>query len=102
MVRPTRGVRVRTLPPTTLRIVIPSGTYYYYYGNFYVEQNSEYEIVEPPLGAVVNAIPENYEVKEINRTEYYLWQDTYFLEVDAKEYEEGVGYEVVSLENQEK
>jgi hypothetical protein len=41
--------------------------YYYYYGVFYtMTPTNEYEVVLPPVGAIVESIPEGYEKLEID------------------------------------
>lgn len=95
--RPVIGVRVATLPAARRKIIIANTTYYYYYGSFYVEKNNEYEVVEAPEGALVDALPDGYEVKEVDGTEYYVLDDVYYQEVETDELEDGVGYEVVKV-----
>jgi hypothetical protein len=97
VVRPVRGVRVRVLPVGYRTIVVGPASYYYYYGTFYTKapQAEEYEVVEAPEGAVVDALPEGYEVETIDGKEYYVLDDVYYAEVDAPEFEDKTGYEVV-------
>jgi hypothetical protein len=99
VVRPVAGVRVRVLPAGFRTVIVAKRNYYYYYGTFYskVKEGEEYEVVDAPSGAVVDALPDGYEVKKVNDTEYYVLDDVYYAEVEAKEFEDGVGYEVVKL-----
>ncbi len=99
IVRPVAGLRVRTLPVGYRRIVLGTRPYYYYYGTFYskVGKSEEYEVVDAPEGAVVDALPDGYDVKEVNGVEYYYLDGVYYAEVDEKDFEDGVGFEVVKL-----
>ncbi len=99
IVRPTRGMRIRTLPVGYRNVVVGSRNYYYYYGTFYTKINKgdEYETVDAPVGALVDALPDGYEVKTINGTEYYVLDDVYYAEVETDEMEDGIGYEVVKI-----
>jgi hypothetical protein len=99
IVRPTPGIRIKTLPMGYRRIVVGPRPYYYYYGAFYtkIDQTDEYETVEPPEGAIVDALPEGYEVRKVGDTEYYVLDGTYYAEVDAPEFDDKVGYEVVKV-----
>jgi len=97
VVRPVRGVRVRVLPVGYRTVVVGPASYYYYYGTFYTKapQAEEYEVTEAPEGAVVDALPEGYEVETIDGNEYYVLDGVYYAEVDAPEFDDNVGYEVV-------
>lgn len=97
VVRPVRGVRVRTLPVGYRTVVVGPANYYYYYGTFYRKPSDAeaYEVVTAPTGAVIDALPEGYEIDTIDGKEYYVLDDTYYAEVDAPEFDDKVGYEVV-------
>lgn len=97
VVRPVRGVRLRALPVGYRTVLVEPATYYYYYGTFYTkkDKSEEYSVVEPPEGAVVDALPEGYEVETIDGKEYYVFDGIYFAEVDAEEFDDKIGYEVV-------
>jgi len=99
VVRPVRGIRIRVLPVGYRTVVVGPRNYYYYYGTFYTKPTTaeEYEVVDAPEGAVVDALPDGYEVKAIDGVEYYVLDDVYYAEVDAEEFEDGVGYEVVKI-----
>lgn len=98
VVRPVGGIRIKALPVGHRLILTGKRKYYYYYGTFYtsVGQNG-YEVIDAPTGAVVEALPEGYEVVSRNDQEYYLLDEVYYQEVDADEFEDKVGYEVVVL-----
>ena len=67
------GMRVRVIPEAR-RIVIGNVHYWYYYGTFYriVDSTREYEVVVPPVGAIVESIPDGYEKLEIDGNTYYI------------------------------
>lgn len=99
IVRPTRGVRVRVLPVGFRTIAVGTTNYYYYYGTFYTRASSsdDFVVTDAPEGAVVDALPDGYQVKTVNGKEYYELDGVYFAEVDAPEFEDGVGYEVTLI-----
>jgi len=99
VVRPVAGVRIRILPVGYRTVVVNSRNYYYYYGTFYtpVAHSDEYETVDAPEGALVDALPEGCDVKTIDGTEYYVLDDVYYAEVETYEVEDGIGYEVVKI-----
>lgn len=100
VVRPAPGIRIRVLPVGYRTVVVRSHRpYYYYYGTFYTKVNNsdEYEVTAAPEGAIVNALPDGYEVKTIKDQEYYVLDDVYYAEVEAEDMEDGVGYQVVRI-----
>jgi hypothetical protein len=99
VVRPVPGVRIRVLPVGYRTVVVGPRNYYYYYGTFYVKSNSsdEYIVADAPEGAVVDALPEGYEVKTVGDSEYYVLDGVEYAEVDAPEFDDGVGYQVVKV-----
>lgn len=97
VVRPSRGVRISVLPAGYRNIVIGPRKYYYYYGTYYVKSASDYVVVNPPEGAVVDALPDGYDIKTIDGNEYYYLDGVYYAEVDASEFADGVGYQVVNF-----
>ncbi len=69
---PHVGFRVSSIP--SYRTVWVNGvSYYYYYGTFYsyMAPSREYVVVAPPVGAIVESIPEGYEKIDINGNTYY-------------------------------
>ena len=99
VVRPARGIRVRVLPARHRRVVVGKRTYFYYYGVYYQKpaNSDEHEVVDAPVGALVDALPEGYNVKEVDGTEYYEFEGDYYQEIESDEFESGVGYEVVKI-----
>ncbi len=59
------------------------GGYPYYYSNgfYYQQQNNQYTVVEPPVGAEVNALPDNAEAITIDGVQYYESNGVYYLPV---------------------
>ncbi len=80
------GVRVRRLPLVLAqpRIMVGTNVYYYYYGTYYQKaaDTEEYVVVEPPIGAKVDALPEDYETVEVNGMVYYRLDGVYYEYVD--------------------
>jgi hypothetical protein len=99
IVRPSRGLRIGLLPVGYRTVLVGSSTYYYYYGTYYssVPTTNGYETIDPPIGAVVDSLPDGYEVKTLAGIEYYVLDGTYYSEVDAPEFEDKLGYEVVEI-----
>jgi hypothetical protein len=52
--------------------------YYYQDGVFYTLQNGEYRVIEPPIGALVEEIPEDYDEIELGGKTYYQVEDTLY------------------------
>ncbi|MBQ5517570.1 MAG: hypothetical protein IIT92_04115, partial [Bacteroidales bacterium] len=52
--------------------------YYYQDGVFYTLQNGEYRVIEAPIGALVDEIPEDYDEIELGGKTYYQVEDTLF------------------------
>ena len=103
--RPPLGfvIAAAILRSATLRPVVflPTVTYvhpqyYYSEGAFYVQRSAtEYEVVGPPIGAVVESIPNDCEEFVLEGQTYYKVDDTYYKAI----YMEGVlMYEVVGKE----
>lgn len=84
IVRPARGIRIRTLPVGHRKIVVASRTY----GTYYVQQGKEYEVVDTPVGAEVDSLPDGYETHIIDGEKYYELDDTYYIPTTNNEGEE--------------
>lgn len=96
VVRPSRGLRISVLPLGYRAINVGRRNYFYYYGTYYSGSGNQYTVVDPPIGAVVDALPDGYEVQMIRGNEYYVLDGVYYAEVDAPEFPDGVGYQVVN------
>ncbi len=82
------GYVVRRIPP--YRSIFWGGlSYLYAEGLFYRYTPSGYIIVEPPVGAVVPALPPTYSTVVVRGTPYYYYDSTYYAPVPG-------GYTVVS------
>ncbi len=72
-----------------------AGTSYYYQdGIFYIlDANGEYRTIVPPAGALVETLPEDYDMVTLNGTEYYKVDDTVYRIAlkDGKPYFEVLG-----------
>lgn len=79
VIRPARGIRIRTLPVGYRKVVVGPRTYFYYYGTYYVQQGNEYEVVDTPVGAEVDSLPEGYETHVVDGEEYYELDDTFYM-----------------------
>ncbi len=73
--------------------------YFYYYGTFYEQSgNSDYyETVTAPEEAIIDAIPDGYEIRKIEKEEYYFLGGTYYAQVPAPALKDKIGYEVVTI-----
>lgn len=85
MVRAPIGMRIKILPVEHQRIVVNKKPYVYYYGTFYAKSNDSegYEVVEAPVGAEVDALPEGYEQEEIEGVVYYTLDDARYMEINT-------------------
>lgn len=52
--------------------------YYYQDGVFYILQNGQYHVIEPPIGALVSEIPTDYEELELDGRTYYQVEETLY------------------------
>ena len=52
--------------------------YYYQDGVFYTLRNGEYCVIEAPIGALIDEIPEDYDEVELGGKTYYQVEDTLF------------------------
>lgn len=82
------GFRQPSLPESIFRVVVASMTYFYDDGVYYVRDGAEYVVIDPPLGAVVRAVPVYYRKVVINGVVYYTADDVYYVRVRS-------GYQVV-------
>ena len=55
------------------------GNYYYQDGVFYtMDSDGEYEVILPPAGALVETLPEDYDMVTLNGDEYYQVDETVY------------------------
>lgn len=69
--------------------------YYYYNGTYYDEYESSYRVVAPPVGAIVESIPEGYETIVIDGETYYKVDDVQYKPVVQDNGE--IWYEVIKV-----
>ena len=84
-----------------VRTIVRGRPYYYYYGTFYApvaDNSDEYQVVAPPAGAVVDALPEGYEVAEVDGKPYLMLDGTYYETVETDLFDDGYGYRVVAIQ----
>ncbi|MBL4709852.1 MAG: hypothetical protein JKY48_15575 [Flavobacteriales bacterium] len=79
IVRPLRGIRIRTLPLGYRKFNMGQSVFYYYYGTYYSKQNEEYEVVDAPLGAEIDSLPEGYETISVAGENYYELDGSYYM-----------------------
>jgi len=74
------GVRVKSIPANSLRVVLSNVPYYYYYGSFYTYSvySNEYVAVQPPIGARVDFLPEGAVKVFVDGNTYYEVNNTYY------------------------
>ena len=54
-------------------------TYYYQDGVFYsMDSDGQYKVILPPAGALVESLPDDYEMVTLNGNEYYKVDDTVY------------------------
>jgi len=93
---PPRGIHVTNLPPKPFRILVSGSPYYYYYGTYYIDApQGGYTVVDAPLGARIDALPDGYEVFELDGMVFYRLDETYYKAV--VEPNGNVVYEVVRV-----
>jgi hypothetical protein len=67
--------------------------YYYYNGTYYENVNQhEYVVVAPPVGALVESIPDNFQELVINGDTYYIVDGVQYR---ATLYNNEIWYEVI-------
>lgn len=69
-------------------------TYYYQDGVFYAaDANGQYSVIIPPAGALVENLPEDFDIVTLNGKEYYRVDDTIYKMTisDGKPYFEVLG-----------
>ncbi len=93
---PPRGFRLRALPATAIALTVNGNRYNYADGIFYQKSNEEdYEITEPPIGAIVEELPEDateldfdgLTAYELNKAVYKVVEDGYEI-IDVLEVED--------------
>ena len=84
------------LPVGHVRIIVGSTIYYYHSGIYYTETGNEdekYEVTEPPVGVVVDELPEDVEKIILDGNEYYEYNNVIYKELIDSEGEKS--YEII-------
>ena len=89
------GIRVSLLPDYRF-IWLNNICYYYYCGTFYryLDNVNQYEVVIPPVGAIVESIPDGYEKLNIEGNTYYIVDGVQYRAVI---YDGEIWYEVIKI-----
>jgi len=88
---PHFGDRIHTFYPDEYYPVVVGGTRYYYDdGLYYSYTNGVYVVANPPVGAVVGAVPSDFHPVVINGTTYYSDNGQYYIQTPS-------GYQVVTV-----
>lgn len=95
IVAPPRGIRVNMIPSNFLTIMVGRRPYYYYDGVYYKQDPTvnDYEVVDPPMGAIVPELPqEDVRAVVINGKTYFEYDNILYKAVVTNE---GVQYKVM-------
>jgi len=89
------GMRVKLIPAMHTLIMHNGHAYYYYYGTYYtyIPYANSYEVIAPPHGAMVDALPNGYNKIVIEGITYWSDGKTYYKAAGIENGE--VIYEVV-------
>ena len=87
---------MRVIPNGSLQFTLNGLPYYYYYGTYYAPRDSQYEVVQAPVGAVVESIPDGYEKVEVDGQSYYIINGVQYKPVIRNE---EVWYQVIKNKN---
>jgi len=79
---PDYGYRMHYLPGGSIEIWVAGVRYYYFDGLYYVRDGFDYELVTPPVGAYVGAIPPDFQPVSINGSVYYANNGVYYVLTD--------------------
>ena len=95
VVAPPRGIKIKHLPTGYKRIRHNGSMVFYYYGSYYrnVNNNQEFETIDPPVGAQVEDLPEGYQTTIVDGVEYHTLDDVKYKTTQSSEGHEV--YEVV-------
>ena len=78
IIRRSLGFRIGVLPYGYYSFYYDDYPYFYSDGLFYSYDNSEYTVVEPPIGAEVTSLPSNAQSIVINGQQYYEADGVYY------------------------
>ncbi len=77
---PRFGFHISILPAGYYRFYWNNTPYYYYDGSYYRPWGSGYETVAPPIGAVVDRLPANAQLRVINGEKFYEANGAFYQE----------------------
>ena len=77
--RPSFGLHLSFVPEGAFILGVDEARYYYYDGLYYSRMGGEYVLVTPPIGAVVAAIPPEYQPVVVNGVTYYVDNGVYYV-----------------------
>lgn len=96
VVNPPLGVRITSLPANLPYLRRGNNRYYLYQGVYYLPVgNDVYEVVDAPVGAIIDRLPDDYETVELDGKVYYRLNETYYKAV--LEANGNVVYEVIRV-----
>ena len=76
---PHYGLHMHFLPDGCFTVWAGGIRYFYYDGLYYIREGDEYVLVNPPIGAYVNAIPPDFQAMVINGVTYYTDNGVYYI-----------------------
>ncbi|MCX2575997.1 DUF6515 family protein [Pedobacter sandarakinus] len=76
--RPFIGFRIGVLPYGYYPFYFGANQFYYSGGLFYQQNNNQYEVVVPPVGATVPSLPDDAQPVTINGIDYYEYKGVYY------------------------
>jgi len=77
---PPIGFAIMTLPYGYYNFTYGGNPYYYYGGVYYIQNNNQYEVVSPVLGAIVPELPKDTKVIYIDGKKCYVTKDNVYYE----------------------
>jgi hypothetical protein len=95
-VAPPIGFRIGALPIGFVSFTLANAAYYYYAGTYYQHYDNEYVVVQPPLGALVQSIPEGGQQVVIDGDTFYIVDGVQY---QAVLYNGSIWYKVIKIEN---
>lgn len=72
------GATVDTLPQGVTRIVSGAGPVWYFFGSFFGQKGSAYEVIKPAAGLQVFYLPDGYSQEKVKGVERYRFGDVLF------------------------
>jgi len=78
--RPFLGFRIGVLPYGYYPFSYGPNQFYYSGGLFYQQNNNQYEVVVPPVGAEVPTLPQDANLVTIDGIDYYEYKGVYYTE----------------------